>query len=340
MQTAQDAKDSPQTAEIKVAQAPFDSGNPSADIILRSVKSNVDFYVFKTFLSYASPFFKQMFTLPQEGVEQEMKDGLLILPVEEDEETLDLLLRYCYPNWNAPQSKKISNLDSLILMLEASIKYDMEGVKEIIRAEIVAAPVITDQPIRVYAVALQYGLAHEAKLAARETLGLPRVGGDYVVELENITAGALHRLQSYHMRCSHVAVAAVKNLEEEQARRVTFTTQCSRCRGLKDMMVDYFARMKITMRETPSRAAVMNMDSVRGALTKASLCSDDCRDRAVRGMKKTSESIADEVQIITDAVSIPIHSGHDVHDRGLLPYLMDRSCWTLICDTSTRKLVK
>ncbi|KZP24507.1 hypothetical protein FIBSPDRAFT_713764, partial [Athelia psychrophila] len=47
---------------VEDAAAPFD--HPDGDIILRASDS-VDFRVFKLFLSFASPFFRQLFSLPQ-----------------------------------------------------------------------------------------------------------------------------------------------------------------------------------------------------------------------------------------------------------------------------------
>ena len=79
------------------AAAPFD--HAKADIILRS-SDNIDFRVFKLFLSLASPFFETLFDIPQpdeENGDQEIKDGLVVVPVTEDSKTLDALLRFCYP---------------------------------------------------------------------------------------------------------------------------------------------------------------------------------------------------------------------------------------------------
>ena len=52
------------------------------------------------FLSYASPIFRDMFALPQvpQGDNSnEMKDGLPIVQVTEEKETLERLLSMCYP---------------------------------------------------------------------------------------------------------------------------------------------------------------------------------------------------------------------------------------------------
>lgn len=307
---------------ITVAHAPFD--DQCADIILRSTKSSVDFHVFKIFLSYASPFFKQMFTLPQQGVDQAMKDGLSIIPVDEDEETLDLLLRWCYPRWHEQPEKKL-DLESLILVLEASRKYEMEEVEKCIRAEIVATRFIMDQPMRVYAIALRHCLAPEARIAARETLRLPLLGREYIEELEHITAGALYRLQKYHMHCSQLASQVAKSLIWLTSENFTWF-ECLECRGRShsytgQMVVmisgsrrkhvmskwweDYLVQVTAALGERPSGVTVTQVNLMDEALKQASMCTS-CRGRAFQEMRDFSEAFAAEVDKVTSDVSIPI----------------------------------
>ncbi|KAG6903655.1 hypothetical protein DXG01_016000, partial [Tephrocybe rancida] len=107
------------------APPPFD--DQKADIILRSNISAVDFYVFKAFLSYASPFFESMFSLPHGSAAREDKDGKPVIPVEEDAETLAVLLKHCYPLWSSYFGE--STLEELLKAREASEKYQMEGVE-------------------------------------------------------------------------------------------------------------------------------------------------------------------------------------------------------------------
>lgn len=310
--------DSTSTIDTKIANAPFDDS--CADIILRSAKSNVDFYVFKMFLSYASPFFKQMFTLPQDGVNQEVKDGLPLICVEEDHQTLDLLLRCCYPRWHAPSNR--SDLDSLLLVLEAARKYEMEEVERVIRADIVAGQFIFEQPMRTYAIALRHRLGPEARLAARETLRLPLMGREYIEELEHITAGALHRLQSYHLLCSDVAIRVAKSLDWLTSDNFTWF-DCTSCRSqnflnttvtisghrqkwvLSKWWSEYMAQATAALAERPSGASVTHVDLMDEALTKANLCSG-CRSRAFQDMRVFSEAFSAEVDKAIGSVSVPI----------------------------------
>ena len=103
------------------AAAPFD--HAKADIILRS-SDNIDFRVFKLFLSLASPFFETLFDIPQpteENGDQEIKDGLVVVPVAEGSKTLDALLRFCYPCTLA-DDPKLEVLKDAMDVLEAARK--------------------------------------------------------------------------------------------------------------------------------------------------------------------------------------------------------------------------
>lgn len=83
---------------------PF-SNDPAADVIIRS--QSIDFRVRKAVLSETSGLFKQMFTLPQGGdngsspadrsfSDERSVDGLPVISVSEDEETMSTFLR-CVP---------------------------------------------------------------------------------------------------------------------------------------------------------------------------------------------------------------------------------------------------
>ena len=86
---------------------------------------NIDFRVFKLFLSLASPFFGALFDIPQpieENGDQEIKDRLAVIPVTEDSKTLDTLLRFCYP-CTLVDDPNIEVLKNGTDVLEAARKY-------------------------------------------------------------------------------------------------------------------------------------------------------------------------------------------------------------------------
>src|ERR1700684_792202 len=92
-----------QSPAITNASSPFDS--PDTDVILRS-SDKVDFRVFKMFIAFASPIFKDIFALPQASKgksvgEDEMKHHLPIIQMTESSRTIENLLKLCYPTFTS-----------------------------------------------------------------------------------------------------------------------------------------------------------------------------------------------------------------------------------------------
>ena len=197
------------------AKAPFDRSNSNdADVILRS-QDNVDFRVIKLFLSYSSPFFKGMFDLPQSPLpsapdSNEMKDGLPIIIVSETSNTLDRLLRLCYP-MAAVEFLVPDNLEDIHLLLEATLKYEMERAEKQVRTWLIASHILDTDPVRVFAIASRYNLREEATAAARASFNRPLLKRPYGPELELITGGQLYQLLQYHERCKD----AVRSLTDD-----------------------------------------------------------------------------------------------------------------------------
>ncbi|KAF7356461.1 BTB domain-containing protein [Mycena venus] len=174
----------------------------AADIIVRSVPDNVDFRVHKAFLSVASPVFRDMFSLPQNEAMVAasgfsaafMKDGLHIVTLDEDQETLGTLLRMCYPQWMLLDCDPLlPTIERVLAVFEAASKYAMDGIEQQVRAALVAPRFVEPNPLRVFAIAVKHRLYEEAKICARYTLRTPVLGKAYKPELEHITAGAYHR---------------------------------------------------------------------------------------------------------------------------------------------------
>ncbi|KAG8212948.1 hypothetical protein J3R82DRAFT_11312 [Butyriboletus roseoflavus] len=187
------------------AAAPFD--HPKADIILRS-SDNVDFRVFKLFLSLASPFFETLFDIPQpaQGSDhQEIKDGLVVIPVTEDSKTLDVLLRFCYPCTLA-DDPKLEVLKDAVDVLEAARKYSLDAIENKTRQAIVNPKILEADPLRCFAIAHRGRLQEETLLAARHTLTQPLIPS-WFQEIELITATDLLSLLTYHRKCGDAAYA-------------------------------------------------------------------------------------------------------------------------------------
>ncbi|KAF8553553.1 hypothetical protein OG21DRAFT_1497601 [Imleria badia] len=189
------------------ATAPFD--HAQADIILRS-SDNIDFRVFKLFLSLASPFFETLFNIPQpadENVDQEVKDGLAVIPVTEDSKTLDALLRFCYPCTLA-DDPNLELLKDAMDVLEAARKYSLDVIEKKARKAIVNPKILEVEPLRCFVIAHRGRLREETQLTARYTLTQPLIPS-WFQEIELLTATDLLSLLTYHKKCGD-AVYALK----------------------------------------------------------------------------------------------------------------------------------
>jgi hypothetical protein len=185
---------------ITDAGAPFD--NPDADVILRSY-DNVDFRVFKLLMSLASPFFRDIFALPQalEGNNSDKtKDGLPVVQMTEEKKILETLLLMCYP-MAAVDPPDLETLSDMHLLLEAATKYNVERVEKRVLEWLVAPRFLDTDPMRVFAIACCYRSKAKAKLAAEAVFSRPLLESPYVVELELITGGQLYQLLKYHRSC-------------------------------------------------------------------------------------------------------------------------------------------
>ncbi|KAJ6594822.1 hypothetical protein B0H19DRAFT_1096844 [Mycena capillaripes] len=190
---------SPISSKPSKSQPPFDA--VKADVILRT-SDDVDFRVFKLILSLASPFFGDMFGLPQDP----SADDVQVVTVQEDSSVMDKLLRFCYP-CPAPV---IDTLDELHIIIEAMMKYQMfEIAKE---TEGILLSFARANPVAVFAISCRFGWEGAAKAAARESLALPLRNFDKHVatkELKYLTGDQYQALLQYHGECSAAAAAIV-----------------------------------------------------------------------------------------------------------------------------------
>ncbi|KAH7922633.1 hypothetical protein BV22DRAFT_1131288 [Leucogyrophana mollusca] len=190
--------------EIVTARDPFD--HPDADIILRS-SDGVDFRTFKIILSLSSPVFRDMFSVPQPPHAQDSTSAPPAVLVSEDSKTLRALLLHCHP-CSACFHANFDNLNDIVALLEAALKYDMSTALEHIRLRLSSSPFEHNEALSFYAISCHNGWRVEAEIAAGRVLEMgtfwrPPIG--YVPEMEAITAGAYYRLLTYHHRCGHAA---------------------------------------------------------------------------------------------------------------------------------------
>ena len=88
-----------------------------ANIIIRA--EGVDFPAHRFILSRASPFFKDMFSLPRGATTQE---GIPVIEVGESPQTFHDILSFLYLNDEEPTIKSFSEIDGILLAIH---KYSM-----------------------------------------------------------------------------------------------------------------------------------------------------------------------------------------------------------------------
>jgi hypothetical protein len=198
------------SAAIRDAEPPFgpDAGpypGPS-DIIIRS-SDQVDFHVYKTLLSFSSPFFSNLFSFPPPTLassgSNEVKDGKPVVCLPEGSDALEKLLVLCQPL--SSKCYSFNNLDGVAQAHEAAHKYLVPGGTEAIAACLIEPKFLTAQPHRVFAIACYRRLPDVAKAAALAALSMDVVPPDGIEELALISGRHLAALQRFWTQCSAYA---------------------------------------------------------------------------------------------------------------------------------------
>ena len=191
--------------------------DPTADFILRSSLPVTDYHVHRLLLSLASPFFDQMLSLPQPSPKELAK--IPVVEVSEVPEILQLLLQFIYP---MPNPIIDDDLDTLILVLHAAIKYEILPAIDDLRKQLVSERYLKQSPTRIYAIASRYELEEEAKLASKYTLGINILDAPLSEELRYISAFSYHQLLALHHTRAKAALALLRLRDD---------VKCLECNG-------------------------------------------------------------------------------------------------------------
>ena len=170
---------------------------PNADVILLS-SDLIQFRVNKLVLVTSSPFFANMFSLPQ-PLNDTAPDDLPMVHLPEDAEVLNSLFSMLYPV--TPEMPHSS--DGILALLAAATKYDMDATQTVIRAEISRRALFSSagaEVFHVYAVACSKGLIPEVETAARLTLGHPLTFESLGEALQLFEGWALRDLADFRLR--------------------------------------------------------------------------------------------------------------------------------------------
>lgn len=141
--------------------APYDFDAPDADAILRS-SDGKEFRVHRVILSLASPVFQSMFSLPQ-STESPSQTPSVDLP--ESSDILQPFIQYLYPR----SPPKVPDTSTWATLYAVADKYNAEVVMDLLR-DILVPRFLETSPLRVYALASQWGFDEEAKIASTRTL--------------------------------------------------------------------------------------------------------------------------------------------------------------------------
>jgi hypothetical protein len=171
---------------------------PNADVILRS-SDLVDFRVNRSVFVASSPFFGDMFSLPQ-SLDSEVVDGLPLVHCPEDASVLNSLISLLYP---VPPEIPDSD-DDVLILLSACQKYDMATVQSSILAEIRRRGLLSPSGVesfRLFAVASSKGLIPEMEATAIITLEHPITFEFLGDALRSFEPWALRKLARFHQYC-------------------------------------------------------------------------------------------------------------------------------------------
>ena len=279
------------------ASSPFDETS-DGDVILKS-SDGVLFRTHKVILSLASPFFRDMFSLPQAGTPLDCAGSGPIIPFSESSETIDTLLRVVYPEED-PDLKLVHEIEGVV---EAAIKYDMPKCISIMRKKLIMCA--SKEPIRVFMIACKNKLADVASAAAHLSLRRPilysfELGSvvlPFSATLEDITAGSLFRLIEYQRQCCKVANDAMSDLtwtRDDFAWRTKMNDaivgSCMKCSrttlelGEEQLRVVvwwyiFYQEIRTVVRQRPCTALILESESLLDkALIEAAKCGECFKD--------------------------------------------------------------
>lgn len=189
----------PSVPTPRTAPHPFD--NPSADVVIRSCDL-VEFRVRSHILIEASPGLRTMLAHPpppqQPWLRKQTSSPVLELP--EDGQTIETLLRICYPIVHPESYASPGEVESA---LRAAMKYEMELPTKVL-ADYVESTIVPDSPPQAWAIACRLGLEDFARHAAQESLRSPYIDFTGLGSMEGITAGQYYRLMEYRRNHGNV----------------------------------------------------------------------------------------------------------------------------------------
>ncbi|KAF7793996.1 hypothetical protein EIP86_005122 [Pleurotus ostreatoroseus] len=173
----------------------------NSDITLRCSDKH-ELHVYMVILSIVSPVFHDMFTFPLPAEDHEERR---VVELTESGQTMELLLRFCYPQ----EDPVIKELQALHRVLQPCDKYQMDTITKKVAKRL--SEFSRKMPLRVFCVAYHAKLATEARQAAFDLLRGPESDllDPRVPELHLLTIPMFAELLRYYRRCVAAATSTV-----------------------------------------------------------------------------------------------------------------------------------
>ncbi|KAF7299978.1 hypothetical protein MKEN_01319900 [Mycena kentingensis (nom. inval.)] len=257
----------PAPTAIDTIAPPFPGiDDPAPDVTLVAV-DGVRFTVHKNLLALISPFFRQMFKLPQPTTDD-------TVAMSEDGTTIEAILRMCYPGFEPPTFDSLAEVEKVLEV--ALVKFDLHPVSS--RMSALLAPFVDSAPLGSVAIAARYGWTAMATAAAKQTLNIPlrTALSELPPEWRNAPPLAFHSLIQYHIECAQVlqTLAAAPPVA-----KCSLTYECPRCLKRFNGDINYseprryrsiLVELAATHRDTP---LLQRSDETSSLMTRT-VCSD------------------------------------------------------------------
>ncbi|KAF9026541.1 hypothetical protein BDZ89DRAFT_1161232 [Hymenopellis radicata] len=261
-----------------------------ADAVLVSC-DGARFAVHKCILSLASPFFKDMFSLPQPSSSSESSiQRNLDIECTETKDVLFALLQFIYPVPNP----NVASLDELVPLLEAARKFQLDYLVDELGTTLTDERLgfVKEAPLRVYAIATRFGFEEEMRVAAKGTLRYNVLACPLNEDLKNINAYDYHRLLDLHRRHAKATQEALRNYSKQ-------ITRCRDCGSVPKWWTQFLELADLELSERPSVDVICTHEFIASAVT-AARCTD-CATSAfhfyskMESMKKSIDGISFDV---------------------------------------------
>ncbi|XP_006461290.1 hypothetical protein AGABI2DRAFT_204976 [Agaricus bisporus var. bisporus H97] len=184
-----------------------------ADVILVPAGGySSDIRVHRCVLIAASPFFRDMFSLPQ-PLDNDSSNSLSTcdshvprIPISETREIFTNLLCYIYP---IPRPE-INSLEEIRELLAPALKYDFVIAVNALKEMLVSPKFLQEHPLRVYGIASSFDLEEEAKIASKYTLRFNLLETPLCDEMKYISAYSYQKLINLHRSRGKAASELIK----------------------------------------------------------------------------------------------------------------------------------